>query len=68
MSEDNNREKPYIKREPLNGEIHCPYDNITYNHVPGYVEGYGCPVCKAIGTYHLPVSTLPFISDWKSIK
>ncbi len=31
----------------------CPYHNIPYENVPGYVSGYGCPVCKGIGESHL---------------
>lgn len=46
---------PFPKRKPRKGERLCPFDNIAYSKVPGYVSGYGCPVCKAIGQYHLPV-------------
>lgn len=34
----------------------CPYTGVAYNRVPGYVEGYGCPVCKAIGSFHINVT------------
>lgn len=47
--------KMFDKGVPLENEIYCPYDDTSYNQVPGYVSGYGCPVCKAIGVYHLPV-------------
>lgn len=33
----------------------CPWSGVAYSCVPGYVEGRGCPVCKAIGSDHLPV-------------
>ena len=33
----------------------CPYDGVLYSKVPGYIEGYGCPVCKAIGFSHLSI-------------
>ena len=45
----------FPKRDPGPGEKLCPYDGIAYNKVPGYEPGYGCPICKAIGQYHLPV-------------
>lgn len=47
--------KYYRKRKPGKGEKPCPYDDVPYKDVPGYVPGYGCPVCKAISFYHLPV-------------
>lgn len=47
--------EPFQKREPGEGEKPCPYDGIAYSQVPGYVSGYGCPVCEAISAYHLPV-------------
>lgn len=47
---------PFPKREPGPDETLCPYDGIAYRKVPGYMEGYGCPVCKAISFYHLPVA------------
>ncbi len=34
----------------------CPYTGLAYSEVPGYISGYGCPVCKGIGPSHL---TLP---------
>ena len=43
------------KRKPQKEEKPCPYDNVFYWEIPGYIEGYGCPVCKAIGPYHLPI-------------
>ena len=43
------------KVEPREGEEYCPYDGIAYEQVPGYKPGHGCPVCKGIGEYHLPV-------------
>lgn len=57
------------KRQPAEGEIACPYDGVAYRDVPGYVEGYGCPVCKAISFHHLPVRApnvdeLLFIQWW----
>jgi hypothetical protein len=33
-------------------KIPCPYNGVAYKHVPGYVEGYGCPVCGGIGEAH----------------
>jgi hypothetical protein len=30
----------------------CPYDGVQFKRVPGYEEGYGCPVCKGL-SYHL---------------
>ena len=45
----------FPKREPQEGEVYCPYDGIAYSKVPGYISGYGCPVCGGIGQYHLPV-------------
>ena len=49
----------FPKREPQKGERLCPFDNVLYSQVPGYVSGCGCPVCKAIGQYHLPVANPP---------
>lgn len=45
----------FPKREPQEGEVYCPYDGIAYSKVPGYISGYGCPVCGAIGQYHVPI-------------
>jgi len=45
----------FEKRKPTKSEKLCPFDDVPYNEVPGYEPGYGCPVCKAIGLYHLPV-------------
>ena len=45
----------FPKREPQQGEVCCPYDGVAYSKVPGYISGYGCPVCGAIGQYHLPI-------------
>ena len=45
----------FPKRKPQKGEMDCPYDGIAYSNVPGYIGGYGCPVCGAISFYHLPV-------------
>lgn len=45
----------FKKRWPKKGERFCPYDGVAYGRVPGYIVGYGCPVCKAIGNFHLPV-------------
>ncbi len=36
----------------------CPYTGIAYENVPGYIPGYGCPVCKAISWSHLTVAPL----------
>jgi hypothetical protein len=47
--------KSIDKRKPSKDEKPCPYDGIAYSKVPGYVSGYGCPVCKGIGPYHLPI-------------
>ena len=30
-----------------------------YSAIPGYVSGYGCPVCGAIGFQHVTVEELP---------
>lgn len=53
---------PIRKREPQAGEMLCPYDGVVYSNVPGYESARGCPVCKGIGPYHVPV---PIIGeDW----
>lgn len=44
------------KIEPGLGEKYCPYDGVAYKDIPDYMPGYGCPVCKAVGRYHIPVS------------
>lgn len=49
------QDTPWPKREPGFDERYCPYDGVAYSKVPGYVSGYGCPVCKAISSYHLPI-------------
>jgi len=49
---------PFPKRKPLKGETLCPFDNVPYNEVPNYKSGFGCPVCKAIGQYHLPIKKI----------
>lgn len=36
-------------------QFRCPYDGVAYSKVPGYVKGYGCPVCKGIGPSHILV-------------
>lgn len=36
-------------------EIACPYDKIAYHRIPGYIAGYGCPACKSVVSYHLPI-------------
>ncbi|MES3004696.1 MAG: hypothetical protein V4690_01130 [Patescibacteria group bacterium] len=46
----------FPKRHPRKGERLCPYDGIAYRMVPGYESSRGCPVCKAIAEFHLPVS------------
>ena len=33
----------------------CPYDGQPFMLIPGYVDGYGCPACHAIGSFHLPI-------------
>ncbi len=43
------------KRQLINNEKLCPYDGVAYKDVPGYIPGYGCPICKAISSFHLPV-------------
>ena len=43
------------ERKPTKGEKPCPFHGVPYSEIPGYELGYGCPVCKAIGLYHLPV-------------
>jgi len=30
----------------------CPYDGTAYKEIPGYVDGYGCPVCGGLREYH----------------
>lgn len=37
----------------------CPWDGIEYSSVPGYVSGYGCPVCGAISFNHVNIEELP---------
>ena len=32
----------------LSRRLMCPYAGVVYRDVPGYRDGYGCPVCKAI--------------------
>lgn len=34
-------------------KLRCPYNMIPFRNVPGYEQGYGCPVCKSITFYHL---------------
>ena len=34
-------------------DVMCPYAGIAYSEVPGYISGYGCPVCGGIGPSHL---------------
>jgi hypothetical protein len=53
------------KQEPQKDEKYCPYDGIAYSKAPGYVSGYGCPVCDAGGPYHLPV---PISTPDKKVK
>jgi hypothetical protein len=50
------KRSPFAKQKPKKGQVLCPYDGIAYSQVPGYVSGYGCPVCEAISFYHVPVS------------
>lgn len=35
----------------------CPYDGVAFFEVPGYVSGYGCPLCGSVRSdrMHLPV-------------
>lgn len=35
--------------------IDCPHARTPYRDVPGYVSGYGCPVCKGVGPAHVKV-------------
>jgi hypothetical protein len=35
--------------------LRCPHHGKPYKEVPGYVSGYGCPVCKGIGPSHVKV-------------
>jgi len=45
--------------------VKCPYDGIAFKKVPGYVSGYGCPVCKGL-SYHLELhgsNELPDLTD-----
>lgn len=50
--------RPLLKlaADALEGNLPCPYFGLAYENVPGHIYGYGCPVCKAIGTYHLSVN------------
>ena len=34
----------------------CPFAGVAYSKVPGYVSGYGCPVCKGIGPAHRDIA------------
>ena len=43
------------KKSPGPGEVLCPHDGVLFDKVPGYEPQRGCPVCKAIGMYHLPI-------------
>lgn len=45
-----------VEELPTGIEQPCPYTGIAYSNVPGYVTGYGCPVCKAIGPSHLTIN------------
>ncbi len=38
----------------LENEKLCPYNRVTFSSIPGYIPGYGCPVCKGL-SYHVPV-------------
>jgi hypothetical protein len=29
----------------------CPYDGVPFEEVPGYVSGYGCPICKGLSVH-----------------
>lgn len=29
----------------------CPYYNVLFRLVPGYVSGYGCPICKGLSDH-----------------
>ncbi len=35
----------------------CPWDRTHFHIIPGYEEGYGCPLCKGL-SYHLEVEYL----------
>jgi hypothetical protein len=55
------RKRPQSKPS-ITGMVPCPYDGVAYRKVPGYVPGYGCPVCKGIGPSHvmMDASYVPF--------
>ena len=36
----------------------CPHDGVSFEKIPGYVEGYGCPVCKGLSN-HLEMDVCP---------
>jgi hypothetical protein len=40
----------------MSNDRECPFYGIAYDEVPGYVIGYGCPVCEAIGTAHVTMT------------
>jgi len=39
----------------------CPYNRIPFKQIPGYIEGYGCPVCKSITFYHLKLEWINIV-------
>lgn len=45
----------FSKRVPLMDGVLCLYDGIAYEDIPGYIDGYGCPICKGSSFYHLPI-------------
>ena len=39
----------------------CPFSETKFHDVPGYVEGYGCPICGGL-SYHLRMKTKDIIA------
>jgi hypothetical protein len=35
----------------------CPFIGVKFKNIPGYVPGYGCPLCTGL-SYHVPLDRL----------
>lgn len=44
-----------LEKRINNIQYDCPYSGVLFSNVPGYKDGYGCPVCKGL-SYHLKIS------------
>ncbi len=48
--------------------VPCPFTNYTYCNVPGYQDGYGCPVCGGISIHgHVPVDAARLRKAWTDL-